>query len=126
MILVDTSAWIAFFRGPSALGDQVEEALRDGNVALCGPVLTEIIRGLREHERQRVLGLLAGCHHLRQPHALWTYAGNLGQFLRAKGVTAKTLDLLIASYAMSHGCPLLAEDTDFRQMKEAGVPLVLC
>jgi predicted nucleic acid-binding protein len=123
--LIDTSAWIEFFRGPGSVADRVERALNDGNAALCGPVYTEVARGLRDAERQRVLGLFAGCHHLRQPHALWTYAGTLGQMLRIKGVTAKTLDLLIAAYALTHGCELLAADTDFRHMHEAGIPLRL-
>lgn len=125
MKLVDTSAWIAFFRGPGEVADSVELALRDGEAALCGPVLTEISRGLRESERQHVMGLFAQCHHLRQPHALWTYAGNLGQHLRTKGVTAKTIDLLIASYALTHGCDLVAADTDYQHMHDAGIPLRL-
>jgi predicted nucleic acid-binding protein len=56
---------------------------------------------------------------------LWEEAGDLGFFLARKGVTAKTLDLLIATYAMSHGVPVLAFDRDYADMRAAGVKLLL-
>lgn len=39
--------------------------------------------------------------------------------------SAKTLDLLIATYALSHGVSVLASDGDFRDMRAAGVGLTL-
>jgi predicted nucleic acid-binding protein len=126
MILVDTTAWIDFFRGRGPLTDPVDEALAAGDVALCGPVVTELRRGLRSAaERKRVLALLLGCHHLPQPAALWEEAGELGYFLARKGVTARSLDLLIAVHALAHGTPLLTSDRDFREMARVGVPLQL-
>ena len=125
MILVDTSAWIAFFRGDDA-GTAVDDLLAHDEVALCGPTLTELRRGLRSpSERRQVLPLLDGCHLLPQPDALWLEAGDLGFALARKGVTVKTLDLLIAVYALAHGVDVLTLDRDFRSMREAGVPLVL-
>ena len=124
MILVDTSAWIAFFRGAGPLADRVDELLVTNEVALCGPVLTELRRGLRSPaERRKVIPLLDGCHTLAQPERLWEEAGELGYTLARKGATVKTLDLLIATYALSHGVALLAEDTDFETMRRAGIPL---
>ena len=46
MILVDTSAWIDFFRGRDPLAGWVDEALEANDVAVCGPVHTELRRGL--------------------------------------------------------------------------------
>ncbi|MBI4701008.1 MAG: PIN domain-containing protein [Deltaproteobacteria bacterium] len=126
MILVDTSAWIDFFRGAGGLCDRVDALLETDEAALCGPVVTELRRGLRSAaERRRVLPLLAACHQLDQPAALWVEAGELGYFLARRGVTVKTLDLLIAAYALSHGVAILAADDDFRNMGRAGVPLAL-
>jgi predicted nucleic acid-binding protein len=62
---------------------------------------------------------------LRQPPGLWELAGGLGHQLRAKGVTAKTLDLLIATYSLAHRMSLLSCDADFEHMVGAGVPLQL-
>ena len=126
MILVDTSAWIEFFRGRDPVASAVDAALATNDAAICGPVETELRRGLRdERERKRVLPLLDGCQLLYQPEDLWTAAGELGFRLRRRGVTPKTLDLLIAIYALSHTAALLTTDGDFVHMKRAGIPLLL-
>ena len=125
MILVDTSAWFYFFRARGPVADDVDDALESGEAALCGPVLTEIRRGLRAPQRRRVLPLLDGCHLLRQPDELWLSAGDLGAVLSRRGVTVKTLDLLIAVYAIAHGTPVLTTDGDFRTIAALGVGLSL-
>ncbi len=125
MILVDTTAWIEFFRGRDPVASVVDETLATDEAALCGPIETELRRGLHERERARVLPLLDACHHLAQPAQLWTEAGDLGFALRKRGVSAKTLDLLIAAYALSHSATLLTTDKDFKSMQKAGVPLQL-
>ncbi len=126
MILVDTSAWIDFFRGRDPLARTVDALLDTNEVALCGPVLTELRRGLRSRaERARVLPLLGGCHLLDQPPALWEEAGELGALLGRRGTTVKTLDLLIATYALSHGVAVLTRDTDFDRIRRAGLSLLL-
>lgn len=40
-------------------------------------------------------------------------------------MTVKMLDLLIATYALAHGAPVLAADGDFTLMARAGLGLVL-
>ena len=125
MILVDTSAWIEFFRGRKPFADAVDDLLAGNDVALCGPVVTELRRGLLPSERKRVLPFLAGCHALSQPTLLWEEAGDLGYFLARRGITSKTMDLLIAAYALAHGVGLLAKDGDFAAMRQAGVKLLI-
>ena len=126
MILVDTSAWIDFFRGRGAMADRVDALIDDDEAALCGPVVTELRRGFRTAADQvKVLPLLDTCHLLDQPARLWEEAGELGSFLGRRGVTVKTLDLLVVTYALAHGLPLLTGDSDFARMKRAGLPLLL-
>ena len=125
MILVDTSAWIAFFRDTRPISDRVDQLLATNEVALCGPIVTELRRGLRPSERRRVIPLLQGCHQLADPEDLWREAGDLGYALLRKGVTVKTLDLLIATFALGHGVALLTTDTDFAAIRSAGVRLDL-
>ena len=126
MILVDTSAWIEFFRGRDPVASMVDDALAQGSTALCGPIATELRRGLRDpRERKIVLELLESCEMLEQPPGLWEEAGELGFLLRRRGVTPKTLDLLIAVYALSHSADLLTSDKDFSAMQKAGVGLRL-
>ena len=126
MILVDTSAWIEFFRGRNPLARVVDDVLAANDAAVCGPVETELRRGfLNERDRKRVLPLLNGCHWLAKPEELWTEAGDLGFHLRRHGISPKTLDLLIATYALNHSAALLTSDKDFLMMQKAGVPLLL-
>jgi len=126
MILADTSAWIDFFRGTAPLGGRVDELLAENQLAICGPIMTELRRGFQSvAERRRVLPLLGGCHLLEQPPSLWEEAGELGFLLGRKGRRVKSMDLLIATYALSHSVSLLTRDPDFSHMLRLGIPLQL-
>jgi len=93
---------------------------------LCGPVITELRRGLRSAaERAKVLPLLDGCPLLDQPFRLWQEAGEIGYLVARRGKSVKSLDLLIATYALAHSVPILAVDADFATMKRAGLHLLL-
>jgi predicted nucleic acid-binding protein len=71
MILVDTSAWIDFFRGTGPAAEQVDAALGEGEAAWCGPIVTELRRGfVSAKERAQLLPLLEACNWLAQPDAL--------------------------------------------------------
>lgn len=126
MILVNTSAWIEFFRGRDPLARRVDELLESNNVAVCGPILSELRRGFRSSaDRNQVLVLLEACHLLAQPWQLWEDAGDMGFALGRKGIAVKTLDLLIATYALSHSVALLTADRDFLLIQKGGLPLTL-
>lgn len=95
-------------------------------VALAGPVVTELLRGVAAaKERARLLHLLSGCHVLSDPANLWEHAGELGAQLRKKRTNVKTLDLLIATFALVHNVPLFTLDSDFALMRKAGIAIIL-
>ncbi len=126
MILIDTSVWVAFFRDQKPTAQRLESLLDVNAVALAGPIVTELLRGVAAaKERARLLRLLSGCHVLPDPANLWEHAGELGAQLRKKGANVKTLDLLIATYALLHNVPLFTLDSDFALMRKAGIPLML-
>ena len=126
MMLVDTSAWIDFFRGREPLASAVDQAIELDEAAVCGPIVTELRRGLRSaRDRRGVLPLLSACHLLEQPAALWEEAGDLGFALARKGSIVKTVDLLIAAYAIAHGVAVLTGDRDFERIRRADVGLFL-
>ena len=88
--------------------------------------MTELRRGLRSPaERHRLIPLLTGCHLLSDPPQLWEEAGDLGYALSRRGITVKTIDLLVATYALSHAVALLTTDSDFGHMRGAGAQLLL-
>lgn len=126
MILIDTSAWIAFFRGAGPAAELVDAALEQDQAAWCGPIATELRRGFASaQDRAKALPLLNACHWLEQPDSLWDDAGDLGYALRRKAITIKSFDLLIASYALSYDAELLTLDNDFSLMRKKGIPLRL-
>lgn len=104
----------------------MDELLSANQVAICGPILTEIYRGFRsDKDRQKYLPLFEGCHFLSTPTELWRDAGLLGASLGKKGLTIKSFDLLIAVYSLAHNAPILSLDADFRDMQKAGIELKL-
>lgn len=60
-VVIDTSAWIAFFRGRElTMADAVNRLLRDDAAVLVGPVLTELLQGVRQpKETQQLRDLLS-------------------------------------------------------------------
>ena len=126
MILVDTSAWIDFFRDRKPLANIVDHALDENSVAICGPIYAELMRGFKNtQERDKVVPLLQACRFLTQPVDLWETAGQYGFELKRQGLTVKTMDLLIACFAIAHGVPILAVDQDFKLMQSAGLGILL-
>ena len=96
----------------------------ENTAAICGPVYLEILRGVQSpKDRHTLLELLEGCHQLDQPEGLWEDAGHCGFQMQRKGVTAKSMDLIIACYAMAHDVPLFSLDGNFIQMRDAGLAL---
>jgi predicted nucleic acid-binding protein len=90
------------------------------------PILTEILRGcLVEKEKQKIQNLFQNLTQLEFFPSLWEEASHIGSRLRKKGITVKTLDLLIATYALSYNKCLLTKDRDFSLMKKAGLNLLL-
>jgi predicted nucleic acid-binding protein len=115
-VLVDTSAWIAFFRGDEPVATMVERTLAAGVAHICGVVELELRQGLRPEERETVLSLLSACPRIPTEEADWAGAGDLLAALRRKGVTVPSTDGLLAHLALRHGAALLENDAHFRHV----------
>jgi predicted nucleic acid-binding protein len=126
LVLVDTSAWIDFFRGAGPLVERVQDCIEDGTAAFCGPIITEVLRGcIKSKERNNVYKLILSLEKLEPPESLWEDAGLLGVAVRKAGYTVKTIDLLIATYALSYNIPILTKDKDFNLIAKTGLGLVI-
>ena len=119
MILVDSSVWIDFFNqhhSPANL--KLIELLQDGTVTVgvADLVVFEVLRGFRN---DRAL-LLAQDFLLDLPTveigsmANALRAAEHDRALRAKGSTIRSpIDVLLASYCITHDHTLLHRDADF-------------
>jgi predicted nucleic acid-binding protein len=116
-VLLDTSVWIAAFRGTQAkIVAECQALLNDDRVAVCGPVLMEINRGLRPPERKKVFPLLDALVRLTVDETAWDDAGNLDRSLRNQGITIPPMDLIIAQVCLYHRVPLFTLDTHFHSI----------
>lgn len=117
MVLVDSSVLIFAFRRVGFL----EQYARPSSVAICPPVLQELMQGAREEHAPAVREYLDGFVMLESPVALERYdeAAALFRFLRSKGITIrKPMDCLIAAIALHHNVEILHHDRDFKHIAQ--------
>ena len=115
-VLIDTSAWIAFFRGHEPLASRVDAALADGSAAVCGMIELEVLQNVRPGE-EAVRSLMRSTLRLRTDEGDYRAAGELLAELRRKGVTLPTTDGLIAQVALRYQVPLLEFDKHFEHIE---------
>lgn len=118
MILVDSSAWIEFFRATgSPTHRRVHAALKsDEPLAWTDVVAMEILAGARDRaDRDRLRRLLYGLHFLGiDGPGDYESAAELYRLCRRGGDTPRQLsDCLIAVVAIRNEAELLCSDSDF-------------
>ena len=84
--------------------------------ALTGVIVTEILQGLRRDVR-RVEHFLS-LWELLEPRGFSTYreASSISRLARAKGISLKTIDTLIAAIALEYHASLFSLDKDFSRI----------
>jgi predicted nucleic acid-binding protein len=112
-VLVDTSAWVAFFRGALPGSTEVRTLLTEDRALRCGPVELELRRGLRRHEAAAVLGVWSAVPPLPIEAIDFTSAGDLLRDLAEAGRTLPSIAGLIAALALRHDVALLTLDRHF-------------
>jgi predicted nucleic acid-binding protein len=91
-ILLDTTVLVDALRGRSAAGRLRSLHLSRQVPWICAVNVEEVMRGIREHERDPTVRLLRGMHWRRD--------------FAARGVTLSQADCLIAAAAVGVGIPL--------------------
>ncbi len=122
MIVVDSSVWIAAFRGivtPQSMRLKTISRARD--ILLGDIVLLEILQGAQSDGNAANLQKRLAPFQvvpMLSPDIAIKAAANF-RLLRSKGITIrKTADLIIGTYCMEHGHSLLHADRDFNPMAE--------
>jgi predicted nucleic acid-binding protein len=121
--VVDTSAWVSFFRGDPAAVRRIDSLLADGVAAITGAVLAEVLSGAGSRsEVDRLKDLFAGLERLPDPPDLWDRVAEARYTLARKGHQASLVDLVIALTCLDAGHNLVTRDRDFRAISRV-VPL---
>lgn len=117
--MVDSSAWIEYFRyGEGPVSDAVDGLLEGDRALLCGVVEAEIIQGLRRGEREEVADLFDALGYLDTGRQDFSRAGERLGELRKSGVTIPLTDAIIGVLCSRHDVALLTLDRHFYHMPE--------
>ena len=122
MIVVDSSVWIDFLNGVrTAKVEWLLDLLGRQPLLVGDLILLEVLQGVAsEAEATRVEAALRRFHvePMLGPDLAIAAAGHYRR-LRGLGVTLrKTVDLIIGTFCIARGHPLLTADRDFRPMAE--------
>ncbi len=124
MILIDTSAWIEFFRrrGDPRTKARVHDCLGIGEGAYTCPIRFELILGARPEEADDVLTGLGLAKRIVLSSAHWDAAAALAAQTRVSGIQIPVIDLLIAVVAVRGKHPLLTQDSHFTLLRKKFLP----
>jgi len=126
MVLVDTSAWIEFFRrdGDPLVKLAMKALIEQLEATLCGPVEMEFLGSARIHERPRIQSRFDILPYLSNDQKIWREAAGHYATLRAAGTTLPWNDVIIGTLALRQGCRVYAVDRHFDAMARLlGLPL---
>lgn len=122
MILIDTSAWIEFFRkaGNSEAKARVAESIDRDEAAYTCPVYFELLTGARPKEIPVIEETLFFCEHCVFKAEFWTRAAQMERALRTRGILVPRDDVFVATVAWRLEVPLLCRDRHFELIRDIG------
>jgi predicted nucleic acid-binding protein len=126
MVIVDTSAWVEFFRrqGDPSVKLAVKGLLDAYEATLCGPVEMEFLGGARPEEKDRIQSWFGIVPYARNDQKIWRKAATLYSRMNGKGFKVPWNDALIACITIEKGCRVYAVDKHFEAMSRfAGLRL---
>ena len=114
-VFVDTCIWASFFSKPNSQEQRVVSGLlRLDRVALVGPLVAEVLMGIRNRDRADWIGSrLKLRHYIEADWDHWKSAAELGRNLAALGHRLPLSDLLVAAVALDLGASVYSTDPHF-------------
>jgi len=120
MVIIDTSAWVDFFRRDGDLPTKlaVKGLLDAYEGALCGPVELEFFGGARANEVSKIKAWFDIIPYLTNDQKLWRKGAANYAKLRSEGHTIPWNDVLIATIANDKDAAVFAHDKHFPIMAD--------
>ena len=120
MVIVDTSAWIEYFRdGEASVVGKVDRCLKQELVGIGDLIYCEVMQGIRSvAQRQQISQLLLSLPRFEMVgFPIAEKAAANYRLLRSRGVTVrKTVDVIIGTFCAENALPLAHHDRDFDVM----------
>ncbi len=119
-VLIDTSAWISYFRNTDdKLTQRIDDILAFSEVCLPRVVIAELVQGAKtEKEIEAIEELAEAFIVLDQTEDTWLKAGRLSFSMKRKGITVHLVDCYVAVLANENGCKILTLDEHFKSIKK--------
>jgi predicted nucleic acid-binding protein len=119
-ILADACAWSLMLRRRSKIAlspeeqlicEELTEAIRDGQVAIVGPIRQEVLSGIKDEAQFAKLRLALGAFH-DEPLTTFHYeeAARLFNLCRSRGAECGAIDILICAVAAGMRWSILTND----------------
>ena len=121
LVLVDTSAWIDFFRDDSSpYGAVVDALLQENLVCTTGLVKAEMLPGARTKKEFNLLKeYFNALPFLTDPVDMWDKVIAGQRKLKQKGINGVGIpDLIVAATAMAHDVEVFSKDRHFVSINE--------
>jgi predicted nucleic acid-binding protein len=117
-VLVDTSVWSLALRRRRphrhAAATELGELIREGRVAIVGPIRQELLSGIRTNADYEALKEdLRAFPDTALTSADYERAAECFNECRAAGIRGSNTDFLLCAVAERHGLPILTTDRDF-------------
>jgi predicted nucleic acid-binding protein len=121
VIIVDSSIWIAFFRGTNPdSGIHLQNLLDQDAVALAAPVRVELLAGASRKTLPLLRRLLSALPLYFPEKRTWGRIENWIEESVTRGTHFGMGDLLIAAIASDYGASVWSQDKDFQRMAHLG------
>ncbi|MBE0643486.1 MAG: PIN domain-containing protein [Bacteroidetes bacterium] len=116
-VLIDTCVWSRVLRRRDpdpAMTARVADLISDGRAVLIGPILQELLSGVREGKQFASLKKhLAPFEDVPLQRTHFEKAAEFCNMCRAQGVQGSTIDFLICAVAHIEGFLIMTTDGDF-------------
>ena len=117
MILVDSCLYIRWLRERADIFDALGDHLRRGDLATCGVVRAEVLRGVVSvPARERMELLFSAMHEVAMVTELWTEVAELAWELDRRGEVLPLTDIAIAACAKRAGATVITTDLHFAKV----------
>lgn len=129
-VLVDTCVWSLSLRrrkGTARLNEQeqrlvaaLSEAIRDGRIAMVGPVRQELLSGISDAMQfEKLRSTLEAFADEPITTAIYVEAARLDNLCRKRGVQCGEVDMLLCAAALHYGWTILTSDAGLLRCIEA-------
>lgn len=116
MIVVDSSVWVAAFRGETSVSAELTRLLDDDLVALTSPVRLELLGGSTPSELPRLRRVLSAIPTFVPSLAVWKKLESWAEKGARRGHRFGVMDLLIGATAEENRASVWSLDSDFERM----------